>query len=117
MLTSFHPTDSILITIKKTLGIDESYDAFDSDILVAASGAVLALKQIGVGEASFSLTDDKQTWNDFVPECTDAITVAQYICQKVKLVFDPPTSSYVVESINKNLDELLWRLNIEYDKQ
>lgn len=116
MLVAFDPTTSILQTVKKTLGLDPDYDAFDADILVSAGTAILALKQIGVGDSNFSLTDAKQTWNDFIPECKDGLAVAQYISQRVRLVFDPPSSSYVVDAINKNLDELLWRLNVEYDQ-
>lgn len=116
MLVAFDPTTSILQTVKKTLGLDPDYDAFDADILVSAGTAILTLKQIGVGKQDFALVDDKQTWNDYIPECVDGPAVAQYISQRVRLVFDPPSSSFVVDAINKNLDELLWRLNVEYDR-
>lgn len=116
MLVAFDPTTSILQTVKKTLGLDPDYDAFDADILVSAGTAILTLKQIGVGDSNFSLTDAKQTWNDFIPDCKDGPAVAQYISQRVRLGFDPPSSSYVIDAINKNLDELLWRLNVEYDQ-
>ena len=116
MLVTFDPTSSILETVKKSLGLDANYDAFDADILVSAGTAILALKQIGVGNENFALVDGKQTWNDFIPDCLDGPAVAQYISQRVRLVFDPPSSSYVVDAISKNLDELLWRLNVEYDR-
>ena len=116
MLVTFDPTASILETVKKTLGLDKDYDAFDADILVSAGTAILSLKQIGVGKNDFSLTNAKQTWDDFIPECKDGPAVAQYISQRVRLVFDPPSSSYAVDAISKNLDELLWRLNVEYDR-
>lgn len=116
MLVTFNPTASILDTIKKTIGLDADYDVYDADILVSAGTAILTLKQIGVGKQDFALVDDKQTWNDYIPECVDGPAVAQYISQRVRLVFDPPSSSFVVDAINKNLDELLWRLNVEYDR-
>lgn len=115
MLVTFDPTTSILQTVKKTLGLDEDYNAFDADILVFAGTAILALKQIGVGATDFSLIDAKQTWNDFIPNCEDGPAVAQYISQRVRLAFDPPSSSYAVDAINKNLEELIWRLSIQHD--
>lgn len=116
MLVTFDPTSSILETVKKSLGLDANYDAFDADILVSAGTAILALKQIGVGDEKFALVNGEQTWNDFIPDCIDGPAVAQYISQRVRLVFDPPSSSYVSDAISKNLDELLWRLNVEYDR-
>ncbi len=39
-----------------------------------------------------------------------------YVCMKVKLIFDPPTSSAVLESMNRIISEYEWLLNAAVDK-
>ena len=113
-MASFDRTSSILNTVKKTCGLADDYDVFDQDILVYINGVIIDLTQVGVGPLDgFTVTDDAQTWSDFLGDFTHIGTVATYICQKVRLLFDPPTSSFAVEAIQKHLDEYIWRLNIQ----
>ena len=42
-------------------------------------------------------------------------SVRTYLYLKVRLIFDPPTNSAVVEIFNKNINEIEWRLNSEVD--
>ena len=110
----FDKTASILDTVKKTCGLSSDYDAFDQDILVFLNAAILDLTQNGIGPSDgFTVTDSSQTFEDFVGGFKNAGAVATYLSQKTRIAFDPPTSSYVLEAINKNLAELIWRLNLE----
>lgn len=117
METTFDKTASILNTVKKSCGLTDEYDAFDQDILVLINSAILDLSQNGIGpKERFTVSDSVASWNDFVGDFSNAGAVANYISLKVRILFDPPTSSFVVEAFRKQLDELIWRLNLEADK-
>lgn len=108
--------DSILTSIKKLLGIDEEYTQFDSDIIMHINTAFLNLTQLGVGPAEgFLIEDDSATWGDFIGDSNQLQAVKTYVYLKVKLLFDPPLSSSVTESINRIISELEWRLNVAAD--
>ena len=110
--------ESILTSIKKMLGIDEEYTHFDADIIMHINSVLMILTQLGVGpEEGFVIEDDTSTWIDFVPEANAAQlhAVKSYIYMKVKLIFDPPLSSAVIESMNRQISEFEWRLNVAVD--
>ena len=108
--------DSILTSIKKLLGIDEEYTQFDSDIIMHINTVFLNLTQLGVGpEEGFLIEDDSATWDDFIGDSNQLQAVKTYVYLKVKLLFDPPLSSSVIESINRIISELEWRLNVAVD--
>ena len=110
--------ESILTSIKKMLGIDEEYTHFYADIIMHINSGLMILTQLGVGPAEgFVIEDDTSTWVDFIPEVNAAQlhAVKSYIYMKVKLMFDPPLSSAVIESMNRQIAELEWRLNVAVD--
>lgn len=110
--------ESILTSIKKMLGIDEEYTHFDADIIMHINSVLMILTQLGVGPAEgFIIEDDTSTWVDFIPEVNAAQlhAVKSYIYMKVKLIFDPPLSSSVIESMNRQITEFEWRLNVAVD--
>ena len=110
----FDKTASILDTVKKTCGLGSDYDAFDQDILVFLNAAILDLTQNGIGPSEgFTVTDSSQTFEDFIGDFKNVGAVATYLSQKTRIASVPPTSSYVLETMNKNLAELIWRLNLE----
>lgn len=105
--------ESILTSIKKLLGIDEEYTQFDSDIIMHINSVFLNLTQLGVGPSEgFQIEDDSDTWEDFIGDSNQLQAVKSYIYLKVKLLFDPPLSSSVIESMNRMIAELEWRLNV-----
>lgn len=105
--------ESILTSIKKLLGIDEEYEHFDSDIIMHVNSVFMILNQLGVGPAEgFSIKDKTATWEDFVTDLTKVEAIKSYVYLKVKLLFDPPLSSSVMESINRTISELEWRINV-----
>lgn len=112
--------ESILTSIKKMLGIDEEYTHFDADIIMHINSVLMTLTQLGVGPSEgFAIEDDTSTWIDFIPKITTAQlhAVKSYIYMKVKLMFDPPLSSSVIESMNRQIAELEWRLNVAVDPE
>ena len=104
---------SILTSIKKLLGIAEEYTHFDSDIVMYINTALSMATQIGIGPTSgFSISDATATWDQFIGASTTLEMVKSYVHLKVKLIFDPPASSAVIESVNNLLTELEWRMQV-----
>ena len=105
--------ESILISIKKLLGITEEYDQFDPDIIMHINSVFMILTQLGIGPAEgFSIEDDTSIWSDFIKDANKIEAVKSYVYLKVKLLFDPPLSSAVIDSTNRLINELEWRLNV-----
>lgn len=106
--------DSILKSIKKLLGISEEETYFDTDIIMHINSVFSILHQLGVGpEKSFSIQGDTETWDDFIEDNTNFNDVRTYIYLKVRLIFDPPSSSAVMSAIERQISELEWRLSAE----
>lgn len=108
--------ESILTSIKKLLGITEEYEHFDADIIMHINSVFMILTQMGVGPSEgFVIEDETTTWFDYSRNTTSIEAVKTYIYLKVRLVFDPPSSSAVIESMNRTISELEWRLNASVD--
>ena len=110
--------DSILTSIKMLLGISEDYEHFDADIIMHINSVLMILTQLGVGPAEgFSIQDKTQTWGDFLGEDAALLEgVRSYVYMKVRLMFDPPTSSAAIESMTRLANEFEWRLNVTGEK-
>ena len=105
--------DSILTSIKKLLGIAEEYTQFDLDIIKHINTVFMILTQMGVGPPEgFSITGADETWDNFLSGSTNLEGVKTYVYRKVQLMFDPPTSSAKLDSANRIIGELEWRLNL-----
>ena len=108
--------ESILNSVKKMLGIMPDYTVFDEDIIMHINSVFFVLNQLGIGpSAGYSIKDDTNTWSEFISERTDIESVKSYIYLKVKLLFDPPSSSALLDAINRQIIELEWRLSISQD--
>lgn len=106
--------ESILTCIKQLLGITSDYTKFDSEIITHINSIMMTLAQLGVGPAvPFQITGTQQTWNDFLGNKVDVFSgIKSYIYFKVKLMWDPPSSAAVLESMNRTINEFEWRLNV-----
>ena len=108
--------ESIFKTIKSLLGPEAEYDVFDPDILIFINGALATLTQLGIGPAEgFRITGETETWRDLLGDYKDLESVKTYIYMKVRLVFDPPSSSSVMSAYEEMCKELEWRLNVAVD--
>lgn len=109
--------DSILTSVKKKLGIMEDYEHFDDgDIIDHINTAFFILNQLGVGpDEPFTIEDDTAEWSDF-KEDGSLEAVRSYVAYQVKLSFDPPSSSHLVENINQKIRELEFRLLVEAER-
>lgn len=110
---------SILNNVKKILGIAADYDAFDLDIMLHINAVFATLQQLGIGPVEgFMIEDDTTTWDAFlVDDPTLLNPVKAYICLRVRLLFDPPQTSFLIESFNKQIEQLEWRLNVRREEK
>jgi hypothetical protein len=106
--------DSILVSIKKTLGIEAEDTHFDQDIILHINSTLMILNQIGIGpDTGYFISDDSQTWTEFLDGREDLEAVKTFVYLKVRLLFDPPSSAFVLDSMERNINQLEWRLNIQ----
>lgn len=115
-------SENILTSIKKLLGIAKECTDFDIDIMMHINTVFMILNQLGVGpKEGFRLEDKKETWDDYITEEDDLDAVKSYIHLKVKLMFDPPLNSAIIEAMKQTIDELEWRINVKaesnYDEE
>lgn len=112
--------DSILLSVKKLLGIQSDYTVFDTDIIVGINSSLMFLNQIGVGPTmAFSISDERQTWYDFIGNKKNLEAVKSFVYLKTRLIFDPPSNSFLVTAIENQIKELEYRLCVqaEYTQQ
>lgn len=111
-------TDSILAATKKMLGIAEEYEHFDVDLIMHINSVFSILTQIGVGPSmGFMIEDKSSTWEDFISDEATYMLVKSYMYLKVKLIFDPPLSSSVLECYRVQISEYEWRLNVSVESR
>lgn len=109
--------ESILTSVKKLLGIAEEYTHFDNDLIMHINTVFLNLTQLGVGpEEGFMIEDKNSDWSEFIDDSFQLQAVKSYMYLKVKLLFDPPLSTAVIESTNRMIGELEWRLRLAADE-
>jgi hypothetical protein len=109
--------DSILATIKKLLGVDSDDNSFDTDIIVGINSALMVLGQIGVTPKSFAVTGLTETWVQLLGDVSYLEGVKSHILLKTKIFFDPPTSSTILDSYNRQIEELEWRLRTSVEEE
>jgi len=106
-------SESILTSTKKNLGLVEADTSFDADILLYINGVFSTLNQLGIGpEDGFSIVDKTSTWDAFIGTDPKKNSVKTYMYLKVRMLFDPPQTSYLVTALEKQASELEWRLNV-----
>lgn len=105
--------ESILTSIKKMLGPSEDYDYFDPDLIIHINSVFMVLTQLGVGPSEgFSIKDKTAVWSDFISDISKFEAVKTYVYLRVKLLFDPPLTSSVMEAMKSQISELEWRMNV-----
>ncbi len=105
-------SDSILTSTKKVLGIETEYAAFDIDILMHINSVFSTLAQLGIGPLNgFMIDDAEPTWVDFLGEDFNLNPVKTYVFLRIRMLFDPPTTPFLMSSMKEQIQEIEWRLN------
>lgn len=110
-------TNSVLNETKKLLGLTEDYKAFDPDVMLHINSAFSTLHQLGVGPSEgFMIFSEATTWSTFLGADEKHLNaVKTYVYLRVRLLFDPPGTAYLVNAIQDQIKELEWRLNVAAD--
>lgn len=105
-------TESILLSVKEKLGITAEQTHFDNQLITSINTALLILYQLGIGPSNgFSIRDETAVWSDFLGNDEVLLgMVKEYVPLKVRMLFDPPTGSTVVDAVKSNITELEWRI-------
>lgn len=114
MESSAELNNSILLTVKDMIGPSIDYEVFNSQLIMQINSFLNVLTQLGIGpQEGFEITGPDETWDDFLGTHEKLQNMCKsYISIRTRLVFDPPTSSFVIDSLKKNVDELEWRITI-----
>jgi hypothetical protein len=106
-------SNSILDSVKKVLGLVPNYDAFDTDIVMHTNSIFSVLTQLGIGPVDgFEIEDAVAEWSDFLADVKMLNMVKTYVYLRVRLLFDPPTTSFLLASMEKQIEELTFRINV-----
>lgn len=110
--------DSILTSIKKSVGVMPEYTIFDGDIIMYINDALSDLTQIGIGpEEGFVITDDRSKWSDFIGDSKKLESVKTYVSAQTRLAFDPPANASHMEALQRRSDKCLWRLSHQVETE
>lgn len=108
---------SILTSVKKVLGLSADYTAFDEDVIMHTNSVLSILTQLGVGpEDGFFISDDTTEWSEFIADDNQLNSVKTYVSLRVRMLFDPPQTSYLIGAMEKQISELEYRLNVHREE-
>lgn len=107
--------DSILLSIKKNLGIDPSYTAYDNDVIMHINSAFSNLRQLGAGpRGGYEIEGENDTWEDFLGGPDAPLNnIKTYVTLVCRMWFDPPEAGHHVTAMNEQIQELGFRINFE----
>lgn len=109
-------SESILISVKRILGMDEQYTVFDLDVMTHINSVFNTLTQLNVGPKNgFMIEDASAKWEDFLGNDINLNAVKSYVCLRVKVLFDPPSTSFHLSAIENQCREMEWRLSVYAD--
>lgn len=108
--------ESVLQSVKKALGVPYEDDGFDQELIMYINSALMILTQLGVGpDGGVVITNVEDTWASVIEGSTELEMVKTYVALRVKLLFDPPSTSFVLEAIKEQIAEFEWRLNSQVE--
>lgn len=103
--------DTILGSVKKICNVAPEDNSFDQDLIIYINSALMTIMQEWHGmDHALRIEDGTETWDDLLGEDTDYDGVKQLVGLKVRLVFDTPTNSSVLQAIKDEIRDLEWRL-------
>ena len=112
--TPTYDPESILDSVKKHCGLPVDYTPFDDDIIDDINTELNTLNQAGIGVVGFQIEDRTSKWSDFLGEDDPKQALAKkFVRKRVRLSFDPPANSFVLEAKKAECDEMIWRANVQ----
>lgn len=106
-------TNSILDSVKGNLGLSADYDVFDDVLIMHINSVFATLHQLGLGPTdALEITSNANAWSEFIASTKNIGSVKTYTYLKVRLYFDPPSTSFAIAAMEKQIEELEFRLNV-----
>lgn len=115
MPEEFTVENSILDDVKKIGGIEANYPQFDKDIIMHINTVFAILYQMGASETPIIITSRNNTWDELLGSRTDLELIKTYVALRVRMMFDPPTSTPITTALKETIDELGWRISVSVD--
>ena len=107
--------ESILDSIKQLLGIEVEDISFDKELIIHINGALMVITQLGVGPSTgYRIADKNNNWSELLGERTNLDAVKSDVYLRVRLMFDPPQNSFLVKSIEEQIKEYDWRIEVNH---
>lgn len=105
--------DSILSSVKAYLGIPEEDIYFDNNLIVQINSVFSILRQIGCGPVNgYQIEDNTNSWDEFLQNEPDKLQVVKtYVSMRVRQIFDPPTNGTVAQALERQIQEMEWRIS------
>ena len=107
---------SILDSIKIMLGNSVDDTNFDAELIMFINGALAIINKLGVGLTGYKISNNSNTWDEFLGDRTDLEEVKTNVYLRVRLAFDPPQNSFLVTSIKEQIAESTWYIEL-YHKE
>lgn len=106
------PNKNVLLDVKQNIGVADSNTVFDEIIITGISGGIATLNQLDCMLCQTLITPSA-TWDKLVNSKYESIfpLIKQFIILHTKLIFDPPTSSVLTQTIKSEISQLEWRIN------
>lgn len=105
---------SILDSVKKSLNLAADYTPFDQEVIMHINSVFSTLNQLGIGpDVGFMIEDADTTWDAFLGSDPRLNNVKTYVFLRVKLLFDPPNTGFTTAAIERQIEQLEWRLNVQ----
>lgn len=106
-------TDSILTSVKNAMDVATDDPSFDGRIIMHINTVLSTLNQLNVGPIDgFMIEDDTPVWNDLLGGDNRLNMVKSYMYTRVRLLFDPPTTGYLVDALKEQILEFEWRIEV-----
>lgn len=109
---------SILLSIKKSIVGPPEYTPFDANLIMHINSQIANLYQLGLDSAKSVVVDGAdQLWTDLIPAGDSRLQfVKTYIYARVKMIFDPPTSTAQMQALKDAAAEAEFRISTAVDK-
>lgn len=110
------PEDSILMSVKKLLGLTEEVDVFDDSIIMNINAAINVLYQLGVGpRTGYVVTSKRDTYSDWLGDTIHLQSIKMHLYYRTRLGFDPPSSTAVIDVMKESIREIECRLSYQVE--
>ena len=93
------------------VGVAVDDKSFDLRIITYINGGFATLQDMGVGpKVPFRIHNSGAVWSEWSDDPFVVEGSKEYISLRTQKLFDPPSSLYVLDSLNEQIDEDAWRL-------